>query len=483
MQVLVREWTHWAAGYALSRASLKLMAWWGDPYGLLFTDTSPLNNIYPLIEQVRGRGRMSRVLKVGWVSADAQIVREILRDDRFRTIKQRDRSPFRIGQWILAKTGPDVLNPLEPPSMLVTDPPEHTRLRRLVSRAFTPRAIEGLRIRIHEITDGLLRGLDGKSECDLIAEYTSRIPIAVIAEMLAVPRDETPYIHEFAETTTKLICASAASWHDFRAAMNALREFDQYLAQHIERLRQGDAANSILSNVIHNGDLSEVEIRALAGLLLGAGFVTTTHVLGKAVVALVRHPDQLATLRANPAGWPNAIEEILRYDTTAQVVPRVATEHVVIHGYPVRAGEAMLLLVGGANRDPAVIEHPDAFDVARTNAREHISFGTGVHACLGAALARMELHIGLQSLFEHFPELTLVGEPVFNDTLGLHGLTHLPVSLRAAVVAQLPQAPGDLGLEIADGSVLASFEQSQSARKARRHAKGHFVEGHTRSYG
>jgi cytochrome P450 len=433
MELSVREWTHWAAGYGLPRASLKLLARRGDPLSRLLTiDSNPVSDLYPVIEQVRARGRMSPVERVGWVTADAQIVREVLRDGRFRTIKQRDRSPFRFVQWILAKTAPGVLNPLEPPSMLVTDPPEHTRLRRLVSRSFTPRALEGLRVRVHEIADGVLRGLERRAECDLIAEYTSRIPIAVIAEMLAIPRDDTRYLREVAESTTGLIGSTAASWRDFRAAMNVLRGFDQYLGEHIERLRQDDDANSILADVIHDGDLTETEIRMLAGLLLGAGFVTTTHVLGKAVVALVRHPDQLATLRTNPEGWPNAIEEILRYDTTGQLAGRVATERVEIQGYSVRAGESIFLLVGGANRDPAVFNHPNTFDTTRANAREHISFGTGVHACLGAALARMELHVGLQLLFEHFPQLTLAGEPTFNDSIGLHGLKHLPVSLRAA---------------------------------------------------
>ena len=433
MELPIREWTHWAAGYGLPRASLKLLARRGDPFSQLLTiDSNPVSDLYPLIEQVRARGRMSPVEKVGWVSADAEIVREVLRDGRFRTIKQRDRSPFRFVQWILAKTALGVLNPLEPPSMLVTDPPEHTRLRRLVSRSFTPRALDGLRVRVHEIADGVLRGLEGRAECDLIAEYTSRIPIAVIAEMLAIPREDTRYLQEVAESTTGLIGSTAASWRNFRAAMNALREFDRYLGQHIERLRQDDNANSILAEVVRNGDLTETEMRMLAGLLVGAGFVTTTHVLGKAVVALVRHPDQLATLRANPEGWPNAIEEILRYDTTSQLAGRVAIEHVDIQGYPVRAGESIFLLVGGANRDPAVFNNPDTFDTTRANAREHISFGNGVHACLGAALARMELHIGLQSLFEHFPQLTLAGEPTFNDSIGLHGLKHLPVSLRAA---------------------------------------------------
>jgi cytochrome P450 len=410
MEVPVREWTHWATGYGLPRASLKLLWRRGDPLArLLRIDTDPVDDIYPLIEQVRLRGRMYPIRRVGWASADAQIVREVLRDGRFRTIKPQDRSPFRIGKWILAKTDPDVLNPIEPPSMLVSDPPEHTRLRRPVSRAFTPRALDGLRTRIYDIADGLLRDLEGSAECDLVAEYTSRIPIAVIAEMMALPPDQERYLQEVAETTTRLIGHLAASWRDFRSATPVLRGFDRYLGEHIERLRKDDA-----------------------GLLLGAGFVTTSHVLGKAVVALVRHPDQLAALCANPVGWPNAIEEILRYDTAGQVVPRIASEDADIQGYPVVAGESMFLLVGGANRDPAVFEHPNTFDTARANAREHLSFGTGVHSCLGAALARMELHIALQSLFEHFPQLTLAGEPTFNNSIGLHGLKTLPVSLGAA---------------------------------------------------
>jgi cytochrome P450 len=431
MAVPVRDWSHWAAGYGLPRAALKLMARRGDPLAQLLIDTNRGDNIYPLIEQIRARGRMSPFTQDGWVSADAQIVREVLRDSRFRTSKPQDRSPFRIVQWIVAKTDPDVLNGVEPPSMLVTDPPEHTRLRRLVSRAFTPRALDGLRTRIHDIADELLGVLQGSAECDLITAYTSQIPIAVIAEMLAIPRDETGQLHAIGESASRLLATTAASWHDFREATKALREFEQYLVAHIERLRQGDAADSILSDVIHDGNLTNVETRMLAALILGAGFITTTHVFGKAVVALVRHPDQLAELCAHPEGWPNAIEEILRYDTTGQVSARVATKDVDIQGYSVRAGEAILLLFGGANRDPAVFEHPEVFDITRANAREHMSFGSGVHACLGAALARMELHIGLQSLFEHFPQLTVAGEPTFNDSILLHGLQCLPVSLRA----------------------------------------------------
>jgi len=432
MDLPVRDLTHWATGYGLPRTMLKLLARQGDPMAKLLTiDSNPVDDIYPLIEQVRARGRMSRVPGAGWVSADAQILREVLRDSRIRTAKPSDRSPFRLGQWILAKTDPDVMNPIEPPSMLVTDPPEHARLRQPVTRAFTPRALDRLRTRIHHLANGLLDGLEGRTECDLVTEYAAQIPLAVIAELMGMPLDDTPYLLEVAQTATSLLGTVGASWRDYHSGIDVLRGFDGYVGEHIERLRDSDG-DSILSDVIRDSDLTEVELKMLAALLFGAGFITTTHILGKAVIALVRHPDQLAALYANPAGWPNAVEEILRYDTPVQFVPRVAAEDVEIDGYSVRAGEAIFIMYGGANRDPAVFDNPNAFDITRANAREHLTFGTGVHTCLGAALGRMEVQIGLQTLFERFPQLSLAGKPMHNNIIGLHGLKHLPVSLRAA---------------------------------------------------
>jgi cytochrome P450 len=203
---------------------------------------------------------------------------------------------------------------------------------------------------------------------------------------------------------------------------------------HVERLRHRNADDSILAAVLQDGDLCDTEVRMFAALLLGAGFITTTHVLGKAVVTLIRHPDQLDRLQTNPEGWPNAVEEMLRYETAIQWGIRIATETLDIQDRTVHEGQAILLLLGGANRDPAVFERPDLFDTTRVNAREHLSFGTGIHVCLGAALARMELHIGLQSLFGRFPRLTLAGEPTMNDSMALHGLKHLPVRLRPTAV-------------------------------------------------
>ncbi len=431
----VKVWSHWLMGYGAPRATLKLLARRGDPFAQLLIDNSRPDNVYHLVEQIRARGRISTVLAKQWVTADAQIVRDVLRDGRFRTVKPRDRALFRVVTWLLAKTNPGVLNGVEPPSLLVSDPPDHARLRRLVSRAFTPRAIEGIRDRIQEVADALLDDLRNTTYCDLVADYASRIPIEIIAEMLGIPRDDVPGLYAFADATSKLLTSSSPGWRDFRDATTSLREFEGYIAEHIGRLRRDGADNSILSAVLQDSELTETEVRMFAALLLGAGFITTAHAFGNAVVALVGHPDQLAGLRAHPEGWPNAVEEVLRYDSVFQIGVRVATETLEIDGHTVREGSPVYLLGGGANRDPAVFERADEFDITRANARDHISFGSGIHVCLGAALARMELQIGLQKLFERFPELTLAGEPTLNDSTLLHGMKRLPVKLGPAGVS------------------------------------------------
>jgi cytochrome P450 len=247
--------------------------------------------------------------------------------------------------------------------------------------------------------------------------------------------DETVHLSDFADPGSKLLTRTAPSWRDFQTALAALDEFDDYLAMHIERLRHDGADRSILSAVLQDSDLTDVEVRMFAGLLLGAGFITTTHAFGNAVVALTDHPDQLAHLMANPEGWPNTVKETMRYDSVFQIGLRVATETLQLDGHAIRAGEPVFLLVGGANRDPAVFECPNEFDTTRGKARDHLGFGTGIHACLGAALARMELQIGLQALFERFPEMALAGEPALHNSSLLHGFKYLPVDLRPTRVS------------------------------------------------
>ena len=220
-----------------------------------------------------------------------------------------------------------------------------------------------------------------------------------------------------------------------RLARAALREFECYIAAHIERLRHGGADDSILSAVLQDSDLTEIEVRMFAALLLGAGFITTAHAFGNAVVALVGHRDQLARLQAEPKAGPTRSKRPCATTPSFNSAPGWPPKHCTSTVRPCGKALAVFLLLGGANRDPAVFERPDEFDVTRANARDHISFGTGIHACLGAPLARLELRVGLQALFERFPHLALAGEPTPNDSTLLHGIKHLPVKLGSARVS------------------------------------------------
>ncbi|WP_078284817.1 cytochrome P450 [Mycobacteroides chelonae] len=423
----IKQRTHWAVTHGMARAYLKVLARRGEPVAQLGIDTAQAAGIYAIIDKIRGRGRMSHAGD-GWITADAQIVRTIFRDNRFVTFKPEHRSSSPIIQRLAAWSDPQLLNPAEPPSILITDPPDHGRLRRLVAAPFTPRAIEALRGRIQDVTNGHLDALEQHPHPDLIPDFTAKIPIAVIGEMIAVPPQDYSLLYTAMNRAIQLIATTAPSWRQYQDGTAALREIDEYLEKHVARLRR-EGTESELATGLLDSDLSHFELKMFFAVFLGAGFVTTTHLMGKAILALLRHPEQLAALRADPSLWPNAVEELMRYDTSNQWSARVATETVEIEGHTIEAGQSALLLLGGANRDPAVFENPEVFDITRPNARENITLGTGIHVCLGQVLARVELHTALQSLFERFPRLALAGEPEYFDGMGIHGLRSLPVTL------------------------------------------------------
>ncbi|MGH3724908.1 MAG: cytochrome P450 [Mycobacterium sp.] len=423
----IKQRTHWTVTHGIPRAYLKKLVRRGEPAAQLGIDTAQAANIYSFIDSIRARGRISQ-FGDGWITADAQLVRTIFRDNRFVTFKPEHRSSSPIIQRLAAWSDPLLLNPAEPPSILITDPPDHGRLRRLVAAPFTPRAIESLRGRIQQVANGHLDELTQRSHADLIPDYTAKIPIAVIGEMIAVPPQDNALLYTTMNRAIQLIATTAPAWREYQDGTKALREIDEYLENHVARLRR-EGTESELAAALLGSDLSHVELKMFLAVFLGAGFVTTTHLMGKAIVTLLRHPEQLAALRARPDLWPNAVEELMRYDTSNQWSARVATESIEIAGHTIEAGQSALLLLGGANRDPAAFENPDVFDITRPNARENITLGTGIHVCLGQVLARVELHIALQSLFERFPRLSLAGEPEYFDGMGIHGLSHLPVAL------------------------------------------------------
>jgi cytochrome P450 len=212
-----------------------------------------------------------------------------------------------------------------------------------------------------------------------------------------------------------------------------------YLDDHIERLRRAPG-DDILSSLVTAGELDSFALEATASLLMGAGFETTVNLIGNGVAQLVGHPEQLDRLRAEPELWPNAIEEVLRIDAPVQTTARTALCDVELDGISMREGSTVVLSLAGANRDPAVFPAPDRFDVARPNAKEHLTFSSGIHACLGASLARMEATHALQSLFDWFPDLRLDGPPQRRNLFTLHGYERMPVRLgrRASTPAPEP---------------------------------------------
>ncbi|MBN9619268.1 MAG: cytochrome P450, partial [Actinobacteria bacterium] len=226
----------------------------------------------------------------------------------------------------------------------------------------------------------------------------------------------------------------ALSWGAYRRADAAIREGNSWIDEHVATLRRapGDDLLSELVRVNQDGDrLSDEELRVNTLLLLGAGFETTSNLIGNAVALLLDHPEQLAGLQADPSGWDNAVDEALRYDSPVQITVRVAREDVEIAGQSIPAGRGMLLMLGAANRDPAVFADAERFDVTRTDARQHLAFSAGIHYCIGAQLARLEASIALRTLFERFPDLTLAAPGTRRRTRVLRGYAELPVTTGA----------------------------------------------------
>jgi cytochrome P450 len=383
---------------------------------------------YPAYELLRARGPISGNQLVSATVSHA-VGNAVLRDEGFAAGPTVVPEGF-LARLAAASVDPEVISPGEPPSLLAIDAPEHTRIRLLVSRAFTPRAVAAYGERIRAIADELLDAIAaGPASFDLIESYAALLPVTVIAEIIGVPVSERARFLDWGSKAA-LSLDPGLTWREYRLAEGALRTAHGWLGQHIEGLRRdpGDDLLSRLVRVVDDGDrLTDAELRTTALLLLGAGFETTVKLIGNAVALLLTHPRQLDALRADPSGWDNAVEEVLRHDSPVQVTLRMARRHTEVAGIELPAHRALLIMLGGANRDPAVFDEPHRFDVTRPNAREHLSFSAGIHYCVGAQLARMEASIGLRALFDRFPGLGPDGSPVRGGTRVLRGYGRLPL--------------------------------------------------------
>lgn len=317
--------------------------------------------------------------------------------------------------------------------LVFRDPPEHTRLRRLVARAFTPTVVKARTQEITETIEGLVDDLRDRDSVDLIHEFAFPLPAVVIAQMLGVPPEDRVLFKEWSDQLTSLVFGAYGQEDRFESAARGMIELRDYLIDLINHYEQHPGENLISVLLEHEGDdaLSREELVATCTLLLFGGHETTTNLIGNGTLALLSHPDQLALLRAQPELIGPTIEEILRYDGPARATVRLVKEDHDMAGRPMTAGERVFLINLSANRDPEVFADPDALDIRR-NPGNHLGFGVGIHYCLGAPLARLEGQLAISRLLDAFPDLTLAAEPSTLDwhgTMLSRGLVHLPVSL------------------------------------------------------
>lgn len=317
-------------------------------------------------------------------------------------------------------------------NMLTKDDPEHRRLRDLVHKAFTPKRIQEMAIRVQTVTDELLDKAASKGDVDLVADFALPIPLVIISEMLDVPEADRMAFHRltaaFLESTTSGLLHTVLSYGKLK---QIIAYFERLIAARRQNL--GDDLVSALIEAEDAGDrLSEGELVGMLFLLLLAGHETTVNLIASGTLALLEHPDQLERLRAQPELFDSALEELLRYTNPVELsTPRFAKEAFTWHGVDIPAGHRILVGVGSANRDETVFANPDVIDITRSP-NKHLAFGFGVHYCLGAPLARMEGKIALQTLLDRFPHLTLV-KPVaqltWRSSTLVRGLKALPVKM------------------------------------------------------
>ena len=398
---------------------------------LLFNPLSPefIRDPYPHYDRLRTTDPVHLTALGSFVASRHAEVSLVLRDKRFgkdyveRTIR---------------RYGPDIMKQPVFRSMshwmLQSDPPDHTRLRGLVVKAFTARRVEDMRPRIQQIVDQSLDEIMDQGHMDLIEDFAFRLPVTIICEMLGIPEDHREVFYKGSREGGRLLDPVPLTPEEIEKH-NAGNAMAQMYFQQLFELRRRSPGDDLTTQLVHaeedGNKLSNEELTANIILLFGAGHETTVNLIGNGLLALHRNPDQLALLKSNPALITNAIEEFLRYNSSVQMTGRVTLEDIDdLGGRRIQKGETVLCLLGSANRDPAVYpDHPDRLDITRPNVRP-LSFGGGIHFCLGAQLARIEAEVAISTLLRRLPELRLdnAENPEWRETFVLRGLKALPAS-------------------------------------------------------
>ena len=385
-------------------------------------DPSARADPYPVYRALRESGPV-HINETGlWIFTDHATCSAVLRDVRLSADYEHRTRRFRAGP----------LASIPPAAAFLIDPPDHTRIRGLVSQAFTPRMVEQLRPGIQQLVDELLDELEKQEAVDLIADFAYPLPVTVGADMLGVPVEEPS---EFRRRTQD----AAAMLEPIRSAemIERAEESSAWFFEFFRGLipeRRAHPRDDLLSALVADEDagdkLTETELITTCIGLLIAAHETTRNLIGNGMLALLRHPDQLDLLRRQPDLIKSAVEELLRYDTAIQLTSRVATEAVAIGDVSIAPEEHALALIGAANRDPAAFPDPERLDITRQD-NHHLSFSTGAHYCLGASLARVEGQVAIETLVRRYPDIRLAdGEVRWRDSVTLRGLHALPLQLK-----------------------------------------------------
>ena len=382
------------------------------------------SNPYPFYRALREEDPVHQSPLGFWVCTRYDDAVMILRDSRFGREGMAKRMEARLGLTQDTSRARD---------MLFQDPPDHTRLRALVSRAFTPRVVEVMRPHIQEIVDGLLDRVDGARAMDVIEDLAYPLPVTVICEMLGVPAADQDIFKTWSTDIARSLDAAVLPADS--DAIPRGRDARLGLADYFRSLiatRRKDAKPDLLSALIaaeeEGNKLSEGELVSTCMLLLIAGHETTVNLIGNGLLALLQHPDQLRALRDDPGLIQTGVEELLRFDGPVQRTGRMTTAEVEIGDKRIPRDSVVVSVIGAANRDPKQFADPDRLDVSRKDNR-HIAFGFGIHFCLGAPLARLEGQIALGTLLRRMPKLALVSDvPEWRESSTLRGLKSLPVT-------------------------------------------------------
>ncbi len=393
-----------------------------EPSGFSFGDAAFRDNPYPSYKFLRENMPVWQTPDGRWVLSRHEDATAILRDPRFGHNNSGIISDEIANEPILRGLTR---------TMLLLDPPAHTRLRGLVAKAFNARRVEELRPRILQIVDQLIDAVIDRGEMDIIRDFAHKLPVTVICDMLGIPEhDRDRFLHE-GQVRGRILDPVALSRAELDLANAHAIEMDAYWRSLFAYRRANpgpDLTTALLAASENDDTLSDEEIIANIGLLFGAGHETTTNLIGNGTLALARNPAEWQKLYANPNLIPGAIEELLRYDSPVQLTARTTMEDVDIAGTAIAKGAQVIALLGAANHDPAAYPgDPDALDVSRANVKP-VSFGGGIHFCLGAQLARIEGEIAFTRLFERLPNLRVVAPDavVWKPTITLRGLETLP---------------------------------------------------------